>query len=63
MLILKQWFKNESEIKLALVICFTCLMLTFKDYLGSGEQLATFFFGFFFNGKNPEHYHRMLAWA
>ena len=63
MLMLKQWFKSKSEIKLASVICFICLMLTFKEYWGSGEQLASIFFDFFLNGLHPEHYHRMLAWA
>jgi membrane protease YdiL (CAAX protease family) len=63
MLILKQWFNTKSEIKLASLICFICLMLTCKEYLGSGEQLATFFLGIFSKGLQSEHFHRMLAWA
>lgn len=59
----KQWFSNKSEIQIASVIGFACMMLTCREYWGSGEQLSSLAFEVFVKNKHPEHYHRILAWA
>jgi membrane protease YdiL (CAAX protease family) len=60
---IKQWFRNKAEVQIALVIVFVCLMLTFREYWGSGEQLSNFVFGFLSAKNQPEHFHRILSWA
>jgi membrane protease YdiL (CAAX protease family) len=63
MSVIKQWFNSKAEIQLAITIGFICLMLTMREYWGSGEQLSKMFFNTFFPTEEPEHFHRMLAWS
>lgn len=63
MLQVKQWFSNKSELQIASVIAFTCMMLTCREYWGSGEQLSNFVFELFAKDEHPEHYHRIISWA
>jgi membrane protease YdiL (CAAX protease family) len=60
---IKQWFRNKSEVQIAFVIGFVCLMLTFREYWGSGEQLSRLAFDVLRVNENPEHFHRIVAWA
>ena len=60
---IKHWFRNKSEVQIAFVIGFVCLMLTFREYWGSGEQLSKFAFNILKANDHPEHFHRIVAWA
>lgn len=63
MLVIKQWFSSKTEIRLALTVGVVCLLLTMREYWGSGEQLSEMLFSIFVPSQVPDHYQRMLAWA